>query len=57
MMEVFSYIAILTIFLAGIIPLVALIIHTAKENEKLDRERELRESKKTFYRKPGNLVM
>lgn len=47
-MEVFSYIAIITIFLAGIIPLVALIIHTAKENKKLDRERALRESKKTI---------
>jgi hypothetical protein len=47
MMEIFSYIAIVSIFLTAIIPLIAGIIQTIKENKQLDREREYRESKKT----------
>jgi hypothetical protein len=47
MIEVFSYIAIISILLTGIIPMVAGIIQTIKENKQLDREREYRESKKT----------
>jgi hypothetical protein len=46
MMEIFSYIAIISIFLAGIIPLVALIIHTTRENRRMDREKAMRESNK-----------
>jgi hypothetical protein len=47
-MEVFSKVAIVSIFLTAIIPLVAGIIETIKENKQLDREREYRESEKTI---------
>jgi hypothetical protein len=51
MMEVFSYIAIITIFLAGIIPLMALIIHTANENKNSIAKESTRNRRKRFYRK------
>lgn len=44
MKEIFSYVAIAGVFLAGIIPLVGLIIHYTKENRRLDKENALKES-------------
>lgn len=44
-MEIFSYIAIISILLTGIIPMVAGIIQTIEENRRLDRENALKENR------------
>jgi hypothetical protein len=43
-MEIFSYVAIISILLTGIVPMVAGIVQTMKENRQLDRERVLKEA-------------
>jgi type II secretory pathway pseudopilin PulG len=43
-MEIFSYMAIISILLTGIIPMAGGIIQTMKENRQLDRERTLKET-------------
>jgi hypothetical protein len=47
MNELFSYIAIIAIFLAAFVPLVAGIIHYTRQNRRLDHEEALKQSNRS----------
>lgn len=55
MNDLFAYIVIAGIFLAGMVPIVAGIIHYTKENRRLDREAAL--DKKRKHQHTSNVVM
>jgi hypothetical protein len=57
--EIFSCIAIVSIFLTAIISLIAGIIQTIKENKQLDREENTGNRKKQFCKRwtPGKLII